>query len=396
VTLSDVYGPAGGGILFNGGSLTLSQSTVSGNSAEAPGEPSGANGGGIYFSGSTLTLLQSTVSGNKAVTGGGIFTNAVTLINSTVANNSFSGEGGAGGGIATSSLSATNSTIAGNGTSGTTYGAGNVFSGGGTVTFANTIVANGRPAGADCNAPQNFATYVSNGGNLSTTPTCGFTQQGDYPQFNPRLESLANNGGPTLTMKLPGDSPAVGEGLKPWCPTVDQRGARRPRLNKSTCDIGAYESGSSPSTVGDDALTGNAQDNVICGLAGSDLISGRAGDDILYGDQCGTGANVARSAGAAAAGDGADRLLGGRGHDRLYGSGGADLLRGGPGADRLRGGAGRDRLKGGAGNDRLHGGRGHDRLDVRGGGRDRVSCGKGRDTVRADERDRLHGCERIR
>ena len=148
-------------------------------------------------------------------------------------------------------------------------------------------------------------------------------------------------------------------------------------------------------TTGDDVLTGNARDNVICGLAGSDVIRGRAGDDTLFGDRCGAGAKLARRSGAAAA-DGDDRLYGGRGRDRLYGSGGADLLRGGPGADRLRGGAGSDRLRGGAGRDRLHGGRGRDRLSARGGGADRVVCGRGRDTVRADERDRLRGCERIR
>jgi hypothetical protein len=44
--------------------------------------------------------------------------------------------------------------------------------------------------------------------------------------------------------------------------------------------------------------------------------------------------------------------------------------------------------------DLLVAGAGHDRMSVRGGGRDHVICGRGHDTVIADERDRVRGCER--
>jgi parallel beta-helix repeat protein len=60
-------GQNGGGINMAPGSFTLNNSTVSGNTA-------GANGGGIYLDGSSdLTLTDSTVSGNTASSGGGIF-----------------------------------------------------------------------------------------------------------------------------------------------------------------------------------------------------------------------------------------------------------------------------------------------------------------------------------
>ncbi len=84
---------AGGGI-FNNGTLTLSNSTVSDNTATKYA------GGGIFNNG-TLTLSNSTVSDNTAFsTGGGIYNNGgmLTLNNSTVSDNTATEY--AGGGIA--------------------------------------------------------------------------------------------------------------------------------------------------------------------------------------------------------------------------------------------------------------------------------------------------------
>ena len=93
----------------------------------------------------------------------------------------------------------------------------------------------------------------------------------------------------------------------------------------------------------------------------------------------------------------ADRVKGFPAGDRLDGLGGEDFLTGENGEDCLFGGGGNDRLKGGAGIDRLIGGGGIDSLDVRGGGRDSVDCGAGkRDLVRADRRDKLRRCERVK
>ena len=46
--------------------------------------------------------------------------------------------------------------------------------------------------------------------------------------------------------------------------------------------------------------------------------------------------------------------------------------------------------------DTLNSGAGADTINVRDGKRDTVRCGPGKDKVRADKRDRLHGCERVR
>lgn len=90
-------------------------------------------------------------------------------------------------------------------------------------------------------------------------------------------------------------------------------------------------------------------------------------------------------------------ILGGEGgDDAITGSGRRDLLYGGTGDDRITGAGGRDQITGGLGRDLLLGGRGRDHIHSRDSKRDRVRCGSGRDFVRADPRDRLRGCERIR
>jgi CSLREA domain-containing protein len=78
-----------GGGIYNSGTMTLTNSTVSGNRAFMF-----AGGGGISNQG-TLTLTNSTVSGNSAGYAGGILNNAraiLTVINSTVSGNSASGD----------------------------------------------------------------------------------------------------------------------------------------------------------------------------------------------------------------------------------------------------------------------------------------------------------------
>jgi Ca2+-binding RTX toxin-like protein len=92
----------------------------------------------------------------------------------------------------------------------------------------------------------------------------------------------------------------------------------------------------------------------------------------------------------------ADHLTGTPHTDLLRGLGGKDLLRGLGGTDRLEGGVGADRIVGGPGRDMVIGGDGNDDIDVKDGQVDTVRCGAGRDRVRADRRDRLSGCERVR
>lgn len=81
---------------------------------------------------------------------------------------------------------------------------------------------------------------TSQGHNLSSDNTCSLQAAGDLTNTNPRLGSLANNGGQTQTLALLAGSPAIDAG-SPTCPppTTDQRGVRRPQ--GAHCDIGAFE-----------------------------------------------------------------------------------------------------------------------------------------------------------
>ena len=232
-----------GGGIGNSGTLTVVNSTISGNVA-------GTEGGGIYNAG-TLTVSKSTISGNTAggfecqndAFGGGIYiytSGTTTVSNSTLSGNSavvlpgclsFVGEGG---GVYTQfgTLAVNNSTVSGNNAS---FGGGIV---GGTVQ--NTILANG----------QNCIVVTSLGYNLSSDTSCNFNNVGDLNNTDPKLGPLQNNGGATQTQALLSGSPAIDAGNPSGCTDgnghllkTDQRGAPRPdKEDTSGCDMGAYES----------------------------------------------------------------------------------------------------------------------------------------------------------
>jgi filamentous hemagglutinin family protein len=130
-----------GGGIFAQGDLTLTNSTVSGNTADL------GSGGGIYANGA-VTLTNSTVSGNTATgdgfAGGGIYANgAVTLTNSTVSGNTLTGVEGAGGGVfGFGAVTVTSSIVSGNTA---TFGfGGGIFGFLGDVTVTNSTVSNNK------------------------------------------------------------------------------------------------------------------------------------------------------------------------------------------------------------------------------------------------------------
>ncbi|MDX2232400.1 MAG: filamentous hemagglutinin N-terminal domain-containing protein [Leptolyngbyaceae cyanobacterium bins.349] len=191
VNLPDAFG---GGIFNDGGNLTITNSTLSGNSASGAGYGIGY-GGGIYTNGGTVTLNNSTLSGNSAQggdsygdgsgssNGGGIYTNGgtVTLNNSTLSNNSaqggtFYGSGyGFGGGIYSSGGTVTlnNSTLSGNSAQGgDSYGGGYGISYGGGIYNRDGILTLNNSTLSD-NSAQGGTFYgsgsgSSNGGGIYT------------------------------------------------------------------------------------------------------------------------------------------------------------------------------------------------------------------------------------
>jgi hypothetical protein len=242
-------GAARGGAIFietnfsvASSSLIVDTSTFANNSATGGnggnggqtdgGLNCGANGaGGLAYGGAitnggaaTLNIKHSTISGNSAQAGNsGVAQGGSTKPLRPVAQ-------GTGGGVRVGSAGTTfeNTIIAGN-------------------SAANGTGDNSSPPVA---APNVDGTVTSNGHNLLgvTTGATGFTGTGDLTGANPMLDSLADNGGPTKTMKLLTGSDAIDAGVASGA-TFDQRGKPRTyndpgvgdEATSDGTDIGAFE-----------------------------------------------------------------------------------------------------------------------------------------------------------
>ncbi len=184
VTVDGNTAPAGSGLVNSSSTLTLYNCTVSGNTASG-------QGGGVYNSGGTTTLTDATLAANTAGTdGGGLFNGhagTATLMNCTVSGNTASGQGG---GLYNAEDS--------------------------TAALTNTIVAG------------------NTGGDVT-----GKGQGGGHNLIggSPHLAALGDFGGPTFTMPLLPGSPAIGGGTSTGAPGFDQRGFPR----SGSVDIGAFQ-----------------------------------------------------------------------------------------------------------------------------------------------------------
>jgi hypothetical protein len=258
-------GTGSGGGIYNSGALTISNSIISGNHAGSycNANPCSAFGGAIYNRGTQMKINNSTLTGNSAGTacstslsctvgiGGAFYTSGgtVTLNNSTVTGSSAyrcSGVcSGTGDAIVNGSgnLAMNNSTVSGNSCPACTNDSVGGISNGGTATLQNSIVANN--SGTNC-----VGTIRSHGYNLSSDDSCAFSNSGDRNNINPVLGALGSYGGPTPTIPLLTGSPAIDAGNPSGCTDgsghllkTDQRGKPRPDPEDTGgCDIGAYES----------------------------------------------------------------------------------------------------------------------------------------------------------
>jgi energy-coupling factor transporter ATP-binding protein EcfA2 len=251
-TIADNVSYFNGGGIYNGGHLTISGSTISGNSKPSVPNYPFNNGGGIANDeGGTLTITNSTIAGNTAgESGGGIanLSGKTQISFCTIYGNNAR----AGGGIAVLA---------------------------GSVTLSNSILAgNTLVAGKQPFHPHTTGTLISQGFNLiqnmtniiprhattadtSNIAVSHFTPVHDRPVSTVDLtkiidpQGLQNNGGPTRTYKLLSgtDNPAIDAIPLAACyipdifdnathTYIDQRGEARPDDNEQFCDVGAYES----------------------------------------------------------------------------------------------------------------------------------------------------------
>jgi CSLREA domain-containing protein len=249
-----------GGAINNGGTLTLTDSTIDGNTASG-GAGGGIfnNGDGFFLASGLVTLTRTTVSNNTADSQGGGIANggsksSLTLTNSTVSGNTATGTVAAGdGGITNISSDATltldSSTVTANvARANASGGIGNTN--GGTANIRSSIIARNTGVFADARGVFNSQGYnliglsaasgLNNGVNNDQVGTPGAA-------IDPLLGSLADNGGATKTHALLVGSPAIDAGNSSQ--TTDQRGRTRPTDDPNVtnasggngADVGAYE-----------------------------------------------------------------------------------------------------------------------------------------------------------
>jgi hypothetical protein len=281
----------GGAILsISTGVLTIQNSTLSGNSTAGDQ----AQGGAVYDGSGTVALTNSTLTGNYTLGqdafGGAIYdqSGSVTITNSTLSENSTQGQSAMGGAIFSSfgTVDVTNSTLTGNSAAGSFSYAGAIGTragsitainstivqndaavGGGIATFnsmaaltlTNTILARNTDSGTAPDLYQrnpSTLTLTNNligdnaGTSLTAAPVGSPDSNGNLigtaaALINPRLGPLNFNGGPTPTMSLLANSPAIDAGTN-TDPAVallstDQRGTPFVRRFGTAVDMGAYE-----------------------------------------------------------------------------------------------------------------------------------------------------------
>jgi Ca2+-binding RTX toxin-like protein len=383
--------PLGGGVDHFDGALTIVNSSIANNVASGP---DGAVAGGLYHETGALTIQSSTISGNRV--------------------EDTAGAGGddyaTGGGIDVfdANTSITNSTISGN-VAAATEGFG---SGGGislsvdvpkSVTILNTSIVGNSASGAGGSSGGNiFNFFVPANINLKNTilangfagssPNCtgGLTSQGHNLIVPASTEcgfnaGLGDIGAPNALLG------PLASNAGPTQTHLPQSGS--PAINKGdnngcpgTDQRGVARPQAGVCDIGSDEVqipTCKGQFATVFSSSPTATLTGTSARDVIVG---GTGPNTINSGGGndlVCAGSGNDKVNSGGGRDRVFGGGGRDRLNGGAGRDVLAGEGGRDTLSGGAGGDTLRGGGGNDILRG-GGGRDILRGGAGR-------RDRCNG-----
>lgn len=236
---STIDGNDGRGIIVQGGQGNVHRSTIYAN----------MDGGVFVFDSANVDIVNSTITGNQArYSAGGVsaFTYGYVYIgNSTIAHNhaQYSGGGIEVGSWGTAYLYDT--IVSGNDAQ---YGD-ELYAYEGSIFADNSIFGHAGLTQSDA-----FYRYTPGGSNLNAT-------QGGaaIPLTTIVGNFIADNGGPTKTLALPPNSPAIDRAPSsfcggPWIGNIDQRGYAR-NVNgagggsANECDVGAFEYLSQPATA---------------------------------------------------------------------------------------------------------------------------------------------------
>ena len=285
-TVSSNSATYGGGGIFTARFAQVEFSTISENTVPAA-NPGSASGAGIFNQAGNLFINNSTIANNTNArgNGGGVTSQGIlTMTQSTIYGNTAQGDGGGIEGVGTF----TDSTITNNTALQDPSFSQNVGGGGveveGDLTLKNTIIAaNHSPShpdiGLSFSAPlidsQGY-NLIGNGTDAQIIPATGDQIGTDQAPIDPVLDALADNGGPTQTCPLLPGSPAINVG-DPNAPATDQRFYNR----VDAPDIGAYELGATiPVTLANIStrLSVGTGDNV---LIGGFIITGSHSKEVL-------------------------------------------------------------------------------------------------------------------
>ena len=258
---------ANGGALFPrfaAAVTTITDSSFCENRTSSPVD--GWGGAMLLWGGTVMTMTNSSITNNSAQDGGAVFVHVAShfkAINSTIADNvvsvagnpainsegtlTLSGvtvSGNSGMGIYNRSIAVlTNVTLSGNGGSGIRSQQ--------RMELINVTAKNNAQYGIHDDGPSLVASNLLLVGNflsncagplvaptsLSTDGSCGFGAGRD--SILVQLPGLADNGGPTLTHLPPAGSAAIDFGSSVGAPSIDQRGFPRPA--GGAVDVGAVE-----------------------------------------------------------------------------------------------------------------------------------------------------------
>jgi len=204
-------------LIASGADATLQGLVITGGNAFSS---DGFNGGGILNDGGMLTVTSSAIDSNSAQFGGGILNDGL--------------------------LTVTSSTISGNNNSSSLFGAGIRQEPGGTLVSNGAIITGNSPG--DCFFGTITSLGFNLEGGTSCGFTAPGDQQNvavaDVLVTDVSGPLLADNGGPTQTIALldADDNPALDAIPFADCDVdTDQRGVSRPQPADGNCDIGAYE-----------------------------------------------------------------------------------------------------------------------------------------------------------
>ena len=241
----------------NGAVFSITDSTFDSNTSHF-------GGGALYPNGGIHSVWNSTFTNNSADTGGAIHSNAtsVTVNNSTFVGNSATNHGAIDSRVGI--VIVNNSTFSGNTASGFGDTLGDQPTQGGQLRVGNSILS-----GVDFDNCGGAVVDLGNNLSWPIENNCPGTRD------DPRLDTLADNGGPTKTIALLAGSPAIDAGNSQTCALTDQRSVSRPQ--GETCDIGAFESQATNIflvTNTSDSGTGSLRQTILDANAAPNSING--------------------------------------------------------------------------------------------------------------------------